>query len=153
MYKALIVLVVAIVGSIITYYGLKSPLYDDFLLPVQQPPKWVFGLVWTFIYITYAYVWTSYIDTSYGNALFMANMVLNLLWVYVFFGSFSLGMSRVIIVMLLVLTLYQAYYLWSSEKNGVSVFLMLIYAAWLITATGINFSITEKVSCSCSDMC
>ena len=71
-------------------------------------------------------------------------MVLNLSWVYAFFGYGDIALSKIIILLLLILTLYQAYAIKQYTKNkwsGVCAFSMLFYAAWLTVATGLNFDI------------
>ena len=63
---------------------------------------------------------------------------------YPFFGLHLIGYSKIIIVILLLLVLYQAWIMWKLE-DGLSTFLMLIYAGWLIVATGLNFNTFLKV--------
>lgn len=143
----LTVLAVAVLGSALTTQGLKSDGYLGLELSPKQPPSWAFAGAWTVIYASYAYVWVAYVKTALGHGLFAANMALNLLWVWLFFGSKTftqqtLNASRLVILALLALTVGQAVYMWTSPNiagNALPTFLLLIYAGWLVVATGLNF--------------
>lgn len=143
----LTVLTVAVLGSALTSQGLNSDGYRSLELSSKQPPSWAFGVAWTVIYTTYAAVWATYVKTAAGHALFATNMALNLLWVWLFFGSKTfteqtLNASRIVILALLALTVGQAAYMWTSPKitgNALPTFILLVYASWLVVATGLNF--------------
>ena len=118
--------------------------YKDNIVPSKHsPPGFVFGLVWTFIYVTFAFVWSQEVQTGgtrtdfiYGVSLF-----LNVLWVLVFFTGHAIQPSIGIIVSLLAVVLFQAYDMWFHSKSdypGLYTFLLLVYASWLICATGLN---------------
>lgn len=140
MYEYLVVAAVAVGGSLLTTQGIKN----GAPMSKYQPPSWVFGVVWTFIYITYALIWERIPMPGWLNIFFFINMVLNLLWVYTFFYLKNVFVSQIIIIGLLGLTLFQAYALWSNSDSKyvtLGVFGLLIYAAWLTTASLLNFNV------------
>jgi tryptophan-rich sensory protein len=145
--KIFIVVIAAVLGSILTMNGMKvGSEYNNLILSKYQPQSFIFSIVWTFIYISYAYVWVKLPSSNFTNLLFTTNMVLNFLWVYAFFTETNLSASRYIIIGLLLLTLFQAYYVYQLEieKSGLYIFLLLIYASWLTVASVLNFDIKTK---------
>lgn len=83
----------------------------------------------------YIYVWC---DSPCHDILFAFSIFLNLLWVLLFFGAHNIMLSRIVIVTLLLVVLYQAFVMW-QENKALNAFLLLIYVSWLICATGLNF--------------
>lgn len=138
------VLLVAVIGSIVSFLGLKSDKYKSRTLSVYQPPSWVFSVVWTFIYITYWYVWQSLVDKIpfYLNVLFYVNMGLNLLWTVLFFGFFMYNLSFIVIIALIITLLAQVVILFrlKIKESGLHLFLLLIYLSWLCVATVLNYN-------------
>lgn len=136
----------AIAGGYVSRQGLNSQAYKTQLqLSEYQPPGYVFGIAWTVIYVTYAYVWYKFVDSKYKHILFTINMLLNFLWVWLFFGQStytqsSLDWSKLVIIGLLGLTLYQAYLMWQTKKL-VAVIPLLLYSLWLVLASKLNFDI------------
>ena len=75
------------------------------------------------------------------NLIFIISLIINVLWVISFFGFHEVNFSKIIIILLLIIVLFQAYMMWTLD-SGLLTFLMLIYASWLIVATGLNFNTT-----------
>jgi tryptophan-rich sensory protein len=128
----------------------ESIAYKNQLVPSKyQPPGYVFGIVWAFIYISYAFVWSKYVDPwdLAGNGLFFTNMLLNLFWVWLFFGQTTytasiLFSSRLVIILLFGLTLYQVKYIWQTTKGSIFATVpLIVYASWLVIASFLNFNI------------
>lgn len=145
----IIVIIEVIIVSYISYKNINSWYFTDLVIrPKQAPPPIIFGIVWFILYTIYAYAWcSSYYRAKHRtliNIIFFISLFLNFLWVLSFFGLHLIGYSKIIIVMLLLLVLYQACIMWKLE-DGLSTFLMLIYAGWLIVATGLNFNTFLKV--------
>lgn len=143
--------IVAVLGTLITMQGLKNPAYQNQLeLSKYQPPRYVFSVIWTVIYASYAYVWYKYVKTETLNGIFALNMILNLLWVAVFFGPSSytqngIVVSRILIVSLLLLTLYQLHLVAKLDlckrDHNIAVGSLGIYAGWLCLASFLNFDL------------
>ena len=136
-----IVALVAIMGGIISNKNLNSWYYSDQVVrsPHSPPGIW-FGIIWTTIYVLYAWTWCTALksQSTFVNVIFGISIFLNLLWTVVFFGLHDIQTSKIIIIALLAVVLYQAYYMWTINE-GIGTFFMLIYASWVICATGLNF--------------
>src|SRR5512146_3291261 len=98
---------VAASGSVFTASSVKT-WYPGLLKPAGTPPPWVFGPVWSTLYLLMSaaawLVWRQRIheDVRLALALFMVQLILNGLWSFVFFGLRSPGAALVEIVFLLV---------------------------------------------------
>lgn len=121
-YRTLVVLFVFILGTLITIKSMKNGWYknSNILVSSSQPPSYVFSIVWIFLYALYTIIWeylAKHKLPKWLNTLFIINMVLNLSWVYAFFGYGDIALSKIIILLLLILTLYQAYAIKQYTKN------------------------------------
>jgi TspO/MBR family len=78
-------------GSALTASSVKT-WYHGLLKPTGTPPPWVFGPVWSILYLLMAtaawLVWRQRIHENVwlALALFMVQLILNGLWSFVFFG-------------------------------------------------------------------
>lgn len=118
--------------------------YRTLNLPSITPPDWVFGVVWSTIYIltaTCAYhVWN---DARFASqrawlmTLFAINLILNIGWSYAFFQLHMIfgGLIIAIILELLTLTLCIQIFQTSSRLS----LLLLPYALWGGFAIYLNY--------------
>ncbi len=112
--------------------------------PSWNPPNWIFGPVWTTLYImmgiAVALIWHSAHQTKkQAIGFFIGQFILNLGWSFIFFNLHALGWAFAeIFVMLLfiALTLYAFY-----KINKLAAWLMLPYLLWVSFATALNGSI------------
>lgn len=114
--------------------------------PFFNPPNWLFGPVWTILYILMGIslflIWNKGIDKKgVKNALkvFMVQFALNLIWSPVFFGFKNLFLAFLIIICLWisVLTTIKSF----SKLNKTSAYLLYPYFAWISFASILNFSV------------
>lgn len=104
--------------------------------PAFTPAPWVFGPVWTVLYVLIGWVGARKWLHGGQRGLWIGQMGLNFLWSPVFFGAQSpLGGLVIILAMLAVIV---AFILreWSSDR--VSALMFLPYAAWVGLATAVN---------------
>ncbi len=138
------VALVAFTGSMFTpaadpawYAGLRKPSFN--------PPNWVFGPVWTVLYILIAVsawlVWRRAGWTEGRRALlwWFAQLVLNVAWPPIFFGAHLLGLALVIIIGLLVAIVGTI--LAFRRHHALAAALLAPYLAWVAFATLLNASI------------
>jgi tryptophan-rich sensory protein len=139
-----IVSVAAWVGSMVTlpsinnwYAGLEKPFFN--------PPDWVFGPVWTVLYLLMAIslylVWSAQTTRSKRLALgaFVVQLALNTTWSVVFFGMHQPWVAvGVIVTMLLAIAVTMTTF-WPISK--LATYLLAPYMAWVGFATGLNISI------------
>lgn len=138
----LVTLAAGALGSLFTD-AVGSQWYRNLEKPPWNPPSWVFGPVWTTLYILMAVaawqVWRRAKKAVLPLSLFFVQLALNAAWSPVFFGLRSLVGSVVVIVPLLVLVAVTTVLFWRvSRAAGI---LMLPYLAWLAFATALNISI------------
>jgi tryptophan-rich sensory protein len=119
--------------------------YRALAKPPWCPPDWVFGPVWTVLYLTVAVSgWLVWRQSSLGDApaAFVAyglQLALNGLWSTIFFGLRRPDLAFVEIV-----------FLWLSILATIAVFhpisptasyLLIPYACWVSFAVALNFSV------------
>lgn len=120
--------------------------YETINRSVLTPPDPVFGYVWTALYILMG-VSLGLILTepdSQGRkknlvALFLAQLVLNLLWSFVFFELHWLWVSALWIAVLIGLVAYLIVRLWPFQR--VAAFLLVPYLLWLGFAAYLSMTI------------
>ena len=87
----IIVFGISFIGSSFTSGNTDSPWYLD-NKPSFTPPNWVFGPVWTILYISIAislyFAWTNAKNDEKKKIalIFGINLIANALWSYLFFG-------------------------------------------------------------------
>lgn len=116
--------------------------------PVFSPPNWVFGPVWTLLYllmgIALYYVWTKKLKGKKATKktayiYFFLQLFFNFLWSLIFFGLHSPLFALLdIIVLLFFITLTTKAFFKISNIAGI---LMLPYLLWVIFATVLNAAI------------
>jgi benzodiazapine receptor len=134
----------AAVGSIAVSGSLQS-WYAALQKPPFNPPNWVFGPVWTALYLMIAFsgwlVWLRRAETSVSLplSLFGIQLALNALWSVIFFGFHEIGLAAAEIVALWTVTALYAAVSWKISKAAA--LLMSPYLAWVAFATLLNISI------------
>ncbi|HET7513976.1 MAG TPA: TspO/MBR family protein [Gaiella sp.] len=137
-----LVFAVAAVGGLASASGLRD-WYDSLEKAPWNPPDWVFGPAWTFLYALMAVAaWlvarTGLDKTSVRTALvlYVTQLALNLAWSLLFFAARSPGWALVDIVVLDVLVAVTLLAFWRIEP--VAGCLLLPYLAWIVFATSLN---------------
>ena len=111
------------------YHGLNRP--------SLAPPDWVFGPVWTTLYIMMAVAaWRAW--SRRALAAFAVQLTLNLIWSFVFFGAHWIGASVIEILALWVAILVTAREFWLRDR--LAGMLMVPYIAWVSFATYLDIS-------------
>ena len=115
--------------------------YAALAKPSFNPPGWVFGPVWTILYVLIAIAGARTFEGGAGRAfsLWLVQMALNFAWSPVFFGLHRPGIALLIIAALLVTILMFIAYRWRGDR--VSATLFVPYAAWVAFASVLNASI------------
>lgn len=133
-----------IIGSVFTASSVKG-WYTTITKPSWNPPSWVFGPVWTTLYLLMglaaAMVWERK-DMPGAHAALWAygiQLVLNALWTIIFFGLKKPGFAFAEIVVLLAAIIVTTILFW--KVSPVSGALMLPYLAWTCFASFLNFSL------------
>lgn len=130
------------IGSLATTPNIPT-WYAGLAKPTWNPPNWLFGPVWTFLYISMAVaawlVWRQGGLWQWALALFAVQLTLNAAWSWLFFGFHLPGAAFIEVVALLVAIAATTVAFW--PKSMAAGILMLPYLAWVAFATVLNFTI------------
>jgi benzodiazapine receptor len=116
--------------------------YNQLVKPAWAPPPWLFGPVWTALYVLMGFaawlVWHRGPDPIVRRALrlFGLQLLLNALWTWIFFAwrSGGLALADILILWLLILATLASFW----RVRPVAGALLLPYLAWVTFATALN---------------
>ncbi len=117
--------------------------YASLIKPSWNPPNAVFGPVWTVLYVLMGVAaWLVYRKVGFSGAgpalvLFVIQLVLNVLWSYLFFGLQRPDAAFVDIVALWMAILVVMILFWRVDRIAGG--LMAPYAVWVAFASYLNF--------------
>jgi benzodiazapine receptor len=138
------VTVVAVVGGLAA--GSAGQTYRALELPPFAPPSWLFGPVWTVLYVMMAVaawlVWRELpTEAGWSRALTLwsVQLVLNLAWTPLFFAAGLYAVALVEILLLLVVLAATA--LAFRRTSTTAAWLLVPYLAWVSFATALNAGI------------
>jgi benzodiazapine receptor len=130
-------------GSFFTASSVRD-WYPKLRKPAGTPPSWIFGPVWTTLYLMMAVsawlVWREYGRGALPALLiFFAQLALNIAWSGIFFGSRMPGVAFVEIVILwlaILFTIFVFYFL-----VPLAALLLVPYVLWVTYASYLNWGI------------
>jgi benzodiazapine receptor len=133
------------IGSVFTVASIPT-WYANINKPVFSPPNWIFGPVWTALYlmmgISLYLIWQKGVKNrkvALAVRLFVIQLVLNAVWSPVFFGARNLLLAFFIII---AMWFYILKTVVAFEKiNKVAAYLLYPYLAWVSFASVLNFSV------------
>ncbi|MFC1613453.1 TspO/MBR family protein [Patescibacteria group bacterium] len=133
-----------IIGSFFTTPSIKG-WYASLNKPSFNPPNWIFGPVWTSLFllmgISLYLVWKSQKGRKRSIALttFSVQLVLNIIWSFLFFElncPLCAFIEIIILWLAIALTIY-----YFAKINKKAAYLLLPYLFWVSFAMILNFSI------------
>lgn len=107
--------------------------------PAFNPPAWVFGPVWSLLYIMMAVAaWRIYRVEGFGLAigLWLAQLLVNAIWSPLFFAMHRIDLALIDIVLLDVLVIATIAVFFRRDR--IAGWLMLPYLGWISFATALN---------------
>lgn len=119
--------------------------YDTLVKPDWSPPAWVFGPVWTVLYLLMGVaawlVWkrAGFAKARIALALFLVQLAFNAAWSWIFFGLRQPGAAFAEIMLLWLLILATLTAFWRHHRLAGS--LLLPYWAWVSFAALLNFAV------------
>ena len=113
---------------------------DYLIKPALFPPKILFPIVWTILYILMSI--SLYLSSKYDNEVYKVygiQLVLNSLWSPLFFMFKTYLFSTIELIILLIIVIIMMYQMYL--KNKTAGYLQIPYVIWLIFALYLNVSI------------
>lgn len=114
--------------------------YEGLNKPAWHPPNWLFGPVWSVLYLLMGIsawrVWLKGDGVGGALLLFLVQLAFNALWTPLFFGMHRPDLALVCIVVLLVLIVAtrRAF----RQYDGLAAWLLIPYLLWVAFATALN---------------
>jgi tryptophan-rich sensory protein len=121
--------------------------YAQLCQPTWAPPAWLFGPVWTTLYILMAVaawlVWRKHGFSGAATALwlFIIQLLANALWTWLFFALHLGALSFAEIVLLWLLIAATIFAFWPLQR--LAALLLLPYLIWVSLATALTFSLWQ----------
>lgn len=138
-------LVVGFTSGYFTITGVGS-WYQTIQRPSWNPPNWIFGPVWTTLYILMGIalylVWKADVESRIKkNAVlfFALQLTFNFFWSFIFFNRQQPGWAFAEIVVLWILILLTIFAF--AKINRLAAWLLVPYIAWVSFASILNYTI------------
>ena len=118
--------------------------YRELKKPELIPPSYVFGIVWPILYLLIGISYYIALKNKKNYIYYIIpviGLIINYSYYPIFFGKNRLFLSLIIVILTLlfaILTLLQFNY---TEKNKLSVYLLIPYIMWLSFATYLSYNI------------
>ncbi len=119
--------------------------YRTLVKPSWNPPNWIFGPVWSTLYLMMAVaawlIWLKRGARPVGLALglYAVQLALNAAWTAVFFGAHQMGWAFAEIALLDALILACVVTFWPVNRSAA--LMMVPYFAWVSFASALNFTL------------
>ena len=114
--------------------------------PSFNPPNWIFAPVWTILYILMgisAYlIWLKRKEVEHFSrtaAIYLLQLVLNVMWSFLFFYAHEIGLAFFEIIALLIAIIINARVFYKIDKTAGLLFIP--YILWVSFATILTYSI------------
>ena len=131
-------------GGYFTFISVEG-WYQTLNKPSFNPPDWVFGPVWTTLYIFMGIsiwlVWKSEKNKNrtIGIRIFWLQLFFNVFWTYLFFGIQRIDLGMLEIIFLIFLIIINIFYFFKIDK--IASYLLIPYIFWVSYAAVLNFKI------------
>ncbi|MDZ7845213.1 MAG: TspO/MBR family protein [Anaerolineales bacterium] len=132
------------------YIGSRFPVdnwYTGLVKPSWNPPNWLFGPVWSVLYLLMAIsVWLVWMKEGLAGAvvplvIFLLQLVLNAGWSWLFFGKHEMGIAFLEILILWAAILACIIVFWNL--NPISGMLLVPYILWVTFAAVLNYTLWQ----------
>lgn len=138
----LFILGVVGIGIVIGILTGPGEWYAALAKPDFNPPNWVFGPVWTLLYVLIGIVgWRVWGHSPLLRVLWFIQMGLNFLWSPVFFGLQHPAGALAVIVVLLLTIVFFVVKSWKIDRPSALMFMP--YLLWVTFATVLNLQIVQ----------
>lgn len=136
--------VAGLLGSIFNFRSIPK-WYSKLKKPAFNPPNWIFGPVWTLLYllmgVSLYLVWISGKEINLAIFIFSIQLILNILWSAIFFGMKKPLIAFMEIILLWIFILMNIVQFYSIST--IASYLLIPYLLWVSFAAFLNLSIWE----------
>ncbi len=142
-----IVLIGSLMG-ILSNSGYDNRWFAALDRPAVVPPGWVFGAVWTALYICLGLALAMILHArgakgrGFALLLFFVQLIANFAWSPLFFGLHQVSSALYLIIFILMVTIATAFAFAPIRKAAA--WLLVPYMLWLSFATILNFQIDQR---------
>lgn len=137
------ILIPLVLGGIVGIIISKSMDYDTLIKPPLSPPGFIFGIVWSILYIlmgiSYGILDTKKLVDVKVNKIYYLQLIVNLIWPIIFFVFKQRLLAFIWIILLVVLIIYMIITFY--KKNKLSAYLQIPYLLWTLFATYLNLGV------------
>lgn len=140
----LLCLAVGALGGYVTTSAIDA-WYRPLAKPDWTPPDWLFGPVWTALYVMMAVaawlVWKTQDRIAPAMVLFFSQLALNFAWSFLFFGARSpwLGVVDITFLWITVLATMLVFF----TRSRLAGWLFVPYLMWVSFAAALNFAVWQ----------
>ncbi len=137
----IICLAIGSIGAMFTKTGPDS-WYSNLIKPSFNPPNFIFGPVWTTLYVLIGISLYLAIKNKIeikAIKIFSIQLLLNLLWTVLFFGLQNTLLASIEIILLLISILWTIKVFYAKSKTAA--YLLIPYAFWVGFATLLTITI------------
>ena len=134
----MLVILPLVLGIIVSAF-VDFNIYGSLNKPDLAPPSVVFPIAWSILYVLMGISLYMNRNNKKNMVTFFIQLMLNYLWVFVFFGMQSWLGGFIVIILLDVMILYTI--LEFYKENKLSAYMMIPYLLWCVFASYLNFQI------------
>ena len=138
-----VILIPVILGGLVGLIVSQFMDYNTLNKPPLSPPGFIFGIVWTILYIlmgiSYGILDTKGLINEKINKTYYLQLIVNLIWPILFF-VFKWRLFSciwIILLVILIIKMIMEFY----KENKLSAYLQIPYLIWTIFATYLNVGI------------
>lgn len=132
-----------VIGSIVAFIISNSIDYTSLIKPMLSPPKVIFPIMWSIIYLlmglSYYLYKKDYDDICLVDIVYYIQLFVNALWSIIFFLCKARLVAIIWIIILDLLVILLIYLFYSKKK--ISAYLNIPYLAWILFATYLTIGI------------
>ena len=132
-----------VIGSFFTVSEIPG-WYMSLTKPGFNPPNWIFGPVWTTLYLLMGFalwlVWRKGLNnkkTRFAFRFFIAHLFINSFWSVVFFGLHNIAGAFTIILILWAMIVASIKLFWHIDRRAA--WILVPYLAWVSFAAVLNY--------------
>ena len=142
-FKKLVVSILIPLGlGFITGLLIKTDVYSEIVKPELSPPKIVFPIVWSVLYILLGvsnYIINKDRKDETANLIYYIGLAINLIWPFIFFNAreYLLALIWLLLLIFFVILMVIEYF----RKNKLAGYLQIPYLIWLLFALYLNYNV------------